>query len=406
MPSSRIAALSPRTTPPPLPKVMPPRRQAPVAAPVIPEAASGQPGRTHSILRRALLGLAAIVVLTIGSAWLLDASIDQGEDAVAAPADGRIKLGSVSSWAHQLQRIDLGAIGASNDDLVVIDTALAGFVSDEATEDALARLQRKSDGSRRLVLSYLSVGEAEDFRSYWLPDWVVSDSREATGGRLAGFTTVGSAPARARPRFRKEEHGGSPLSSPSASAPVWLGVENSEWRGNYAVRYWHPDWKALIFGRPEAALDRIIAAGFDGVYLDRVDIYNLWRSEQPSAKAEMVDLVVEIASYARRKKPGFLVVLQNADELLANPRVRRVLDGVAKEDLLYGVEGEGRENGAADIQSSLRYLRQARSEGLPVLAVEHLGEQGLIAGARDRLGKEGFVATFTPRLSGSSSPGH
>lgn len=346
-----------------------------------------------------------MIVLTIGSAWLLDASIDQGEDAVAAPADGRIKLASVASWGHQLQRIDPGAVEGSSDDLVVIDAELAGLGSGEATEAALARLQRKSDGSRRLALSYLAVGEAENFRSYWRQDWVTPVSREAVGSRLAGFTTVGALPARARPRS-KDAHGDRPLSSPSATAPAWLGVENSEWSGNYAVRYWHPDWKALVYGRPEAALDRIIAAGFDGVYLDRVDVYNLWRSEQPSAKTEMIDLVVEIASYARRKRPGFLVMLQNADELLANPRVRRVLDGVAKEDLLYGVEGEGRENGAADIQSSLRYLRQARSEGLPVLVVEYLGDPSLIAVSRDRLAKEGFVATFAPSPAGSFATGH
>jgi cysteinyl-tRNA synthetase len=168
----------------------------------------------------------------------------------------------------------------------------------------------------------------------------------------------------------------------------------------------HPDWKSLVLGQPEAALDRIIAAGFDGVYLDRADVHSLWRHEQPSAKADMIDLISEIASYARQKKPGFLVMMQNAEELLANERLRRALDGVAKEDLLYGVEGEGRENTANEVQSSLRYLRQARGDGLPVMVVEYLGDGALIEAARQRIAAEGFVAYFGPRSLNSLAQSH
>ena len=32
-------------------------------------------------------------------------------------------------------------------------------------------MQRKPDGSRRLVFGYLSVGEAEDYRWYWPRAW-------------------------------------------------------------------------------------------------------------------------------------------------------------------------------------------------------------------------------------------
>ena len=81
-------------------------------------------------------------------------------------------------------------------------------------------MRRKPDGSRRLVLAYMSIGEAESYRWYW-------------------------------PR----------------RSSAWLGAENPQWRGNYGVRFWHSDWQEIIF----EYTDKIVAAGFDGVYLDKVD---------------------------------------------------------------------------------------------------------------------------------------
>ncbi len=337
-----------------------------------------------------------MIVVAMGSAWLLDASIEQGDGTVSSSADGRGKLAAVKSWGAQLQRIDLARAASSSHDLIVLDEALDGLPRGEKRDKALGQLKRKPDGGRRLVMAYLSVGEAEASRPYWHASWVSPAKKASVGMRFGGFTTVGATPARARVDNGAAQADTPPL-LPSAEAPAWLGAENAEWRGNFSVRYWHPDWKSLVLGQPEAALDRIIAAGFDGVYLDRADVYSLWRREQPSARADMIDFLAEIASYARQKKPGFLVMLQNAEELLANERLRRALDGVAKEDLLYGVDSEGRENPAAEVQSSLRYLRQARGDGLPVLVVEYLGDGAAIQMARERIAAEGFIGHFEPR---------
>jgi cysteinyl-tRNA synthetase len=353
-----------------------------------------QPAARHrSLVRRALLGLALVTATAVGAAWLLDASIDHSEDGAAA-AGNRAALAAVKSWGYQLQGLQVDRVAASAHDLVVVDQSLDDrHAGSEAR--VLSALQRKPDGSRRIVLSYLSVGEAEDFRPYWRAAWTGSQRTTSNPLRLAGFTT-GSTLVRGHGRAiaRSPE---APVLTPGAGAPAWLGPENPVWRGNFTVRFWHPDWRALLFGQPDAAIDRIIAAGFDGVYLDRADVYGLWRSEQPSAKEDMVDLVVELAAYARSQKPGFQIVLQNADELLASARLRRVLDGAAKEDLLYGLDQEGRENPSDDVQSSLHYLRQARASGLPVLVVEYLADRSAIMTARQRIESEGFVPYFGPR---------
>ena len=114
-------------------------------------------------------------------------------------------LGEVKTWGYQLQNIKPKKIAASPYDLVVID-----YASDDGpfTKAQVEEMQRKPDGSRRLVVSYMSIGEAETYRPYWNKAW------------------------------KKEP-------------PPWLGKENREWRGNYGVKFWEPGWQALIFDYAE-----------------------------------------------------------------------------------------------------------------------------------------------------------
>ena len=46
-----------------------------------------------------------------------------------------------------------------------------GLDANALTAADLARLRVKPDGSRRVVLSYLSIGEAENYRYYWNKSW-------------------------------------------------------------------------------------------------------------------------------------------------------------------------------------------------------------------------------------------
>ncbi len=48
--------------------------------------------------------------------------------------------------------------------------------------------------------------------------------------------------------------------------------ENPNWPGNYKVRYWDPEWQAIIFEYE----DKILNAGFDGVYLNIIDAFEYW----------------------------------------------------------------------------------------------------------------------------------
>lgn len=122
----------------------------------------------------------------------------------------------------------LDSLASTNYDLLIID--LFYHASRQLTAEDLQTLKTKANGGRRLVIAYMSIGEAEDYRYYWKRIW-------------------------------------------HKYPPSWMGSENPNWEGNYLVEYWEPDWQQYIYGRPDAYLDRILSVGFDGVYLDLVDAY-------------------------------------------------------------------------------------------------------------------------------------
>ncbi len=117
---------------------------------------------------------------------------------------------AIRSWGYQLQHLDLSRAAESPFDLLVIDPSRDG--SDEGTLTAaeVARLKVKPDGTRRLVVAYLSIGEAESYRGYWQASW------------------------------KKQK-------------PAWLLAENPEWKENYAVCYWDPGWQSIMCGAPRLA---------------------------------------------------------------------------------------------------------------------------------------------------------
>jgi cysteinyl-tRNA synthetase, unknown class len=267
-------------------------------------------------------------------------------------------LAAAKSWGYQLQNIDPDVIAAAPYDVFVIDYSRDGGDASALTADEVKRLQVKPDGSRRIVLSYLSIGEAETYRYYWKWYW----------GWFFG-----------------------------AFAPSWRGKQNKEWRGNYGVRYWQDDWQRIIFGGADSYLDRIIKAGFDGVYLDKVDEYVDMMQENPDARARMIALVKANADRARARKPGFLIVPQNAEDLLTDASYRAVIDGLGKEDLLFGEDKDKQPNQPDSIAANVARLKLLTGDGKPVFAVEYLDQAKEIEAAKRQLLGYGFIPHFADR---------
>lgn len=121
----------------------------------------------------------------------------------------------------------INAVTATNYDLIIMDYF---FNEEEFTEDEVDMLKNKANGGKRLVISYMSIGEAENYRFYWDEGWKKGD-------------------------------------------PEFIYDENPRWEGNYKVKYWDEGWKEIIFGESSSYLDKIIDKGFNGVYLDIIDAF-------------------------------------------------------------------------------------------------------------------------------------
>ncbi len=127
----------------------------------------------------------------------------------------------------------LNALGNTDYDIVIID---AFYEGDILTAEDITSLKTKINGGNRLIIAYMSIGEAEDYRYYWQKEW-------------------------------------------RSSPPSWLAGENPNWLGNYKVRYWDPAWQEIIYRNDNSYLRKILDAGFDGVYLDIIDAFEYFENQ-------------------------------------------------------------------------------------------------------------------------------
>lgn len=196
----------------------------------------------------------------------------------------------VGAWVYLLQDISVDGIKNTNADLAVIDYSYDGGAESEIP---LADINDMKAGDHpKLIVSYMSIGEAEDYRFYWEESW-------------------------------------------TDSPPAWLGEENPDWKGNYKVHYWEEEWKQIIFKSSNSYLDKIIDAGFDGIYLDIIDGYEYYEESHVTARQDMIDFVIELADYAREINPDFGIFPQNGDELLQDDDYLNIVTGIGSENTYF-----------------------------------------------------------------------
>ena len=260
---------------------------------------------------------------------------------------------SVNDFLYQLQRADPERIGETAYDLVIIQIGAAG-----GSREVIEGLKH-SPGGEKIVLCYMSIGQAEDYRFYWQPEW-------------------------------KE------------NPPAWLAEPDPDWSGDYWVRFWDPDWQAIIYGSPESYLDRILELGFDGVYLDRVDAYQYWEERgRETAAREMADFVIDIAEYARARHPGFGVFPQNAEELgVMFPDYLETVTGIGVEDLYYGYPRDHQPSPPEWTAAREAILDQWVAAGKLVLTIDYTRVPEQIDDAYARAQARGYVPFVTVRSLG------
>jgi cysteinyl-tRNA synthetase len=128
----------------------------------------------------------------------------------------------------------LTALKATNFDVLILD-AFFNDDSNPLTAAEVQSLKTKTNGGKRIVLAYMGIAQAEDYRWYWDTNWI-------------------------------------------KNPPAWLDVnEDPEWEGDYNVRFWMPEWKSIIYGNSTSYTQKLVNAGFDGAYLDLYD-YQYWEN--------------------------------------------------------------------------------------------------------------------------------
>jgi len=143
-------------------------------------------------------------------------------------------LGDIQNYLYLINNSEfetkeayLKAVENNNADLVIIDAYYLSFLLNKKDVE---RLKTKKNGSKRLVIAYMNVGAAENWRNYWQVDWKLGN-------------------------------------------PKWLKKKYEGYDNEIIVEYWHPNWQKIIFGNKDSYLQKIIDINFDGVYLDNVEAY-------------------------------------------------------------------------------------------------------------------------------------
>ena len=190
------------------------------------------------------IGIVALTAV-MGAAWKWQTPLTHWASATV----GNRPLLQAKSWHYNLMDLDYSAIDKTAADLIVTEYSSSQADKKEWKNTEMAALKTKPAGGRRTVLSYFSIGEAESYRFYWKPEW----SGDAV--------------------------------------PDWYVAENCAWPRNFMVRFWLDSWKDIMFRSEGSFLNRIMSAGFDGVYLDRVDVFWEQLKERPPARANQALLL-------------------------------------------------------------------------------------------------------------------
>ncbi len=227
--------------------------------------------------------------------------------------------------------------------ILITDYSFDGSKAQKWSSQQIRKL-KFSHGRPKIVLAYISIGEAETYRSYWRKKWNIKKTR-----------------------------------------PNFILEENPNWEGNFKVKYWNPTWQSIVM----EIVHEIIEQGFDGVFLDIVDGFEYFEFEaktgeyidgkinsetKKSYRKDMVAWVNKISELSRFRKPGFYILPQNGTQLLESSIYSKSISGIVIEDLWT----DGKKKQPKDsINYKSSFLRKAKRSKLPVFVIEYCRESKL-----------------------------
>jgi len=296
------------------------------------------------------------------------------------PPDGR--LSNVRNWMFQLQELDedgaVETLAATEYDMLVIEAGYNFSDWSYETQKIIDQLKVKPDGSSRILLAYIDIGQAEDYRDYWQNDWVAPTAHK-----------------RGNPKFL-------------------ITIDPDGWSGNFPVAYWDDDWQSLWLGSNGIVAD-LARFGFDGVLLDWVEAYDddlvreAAREADVSPESSMITFIEELGKSGRAIDPNFLVIAQNAIYLIdADPdRYTNAIDAIAIEDTWFhgwgdsdwadpdGGDQHDRHYEDYSTDARLAQISLYQKVGLPVFSVDYALNPDNASFVYNEAAGQGFISLVT-----------
>jgi cysteinyl-tRNA synthetase len=291
---------------------------------------------------------------------------------------------AISTWMYQLQWLDdhsnIEKLDNTDYDMMVVEPGF-NFKDDQYdTKYLVSSLKQNPNGKKRILLAYIDIGQAEDYRSYWKSNWLA------------------------------------PTATKRGSPDFLITIDPDGWSGNYPVAYWDPAWQKLWLGT-DGLIEKIANYGFDGVYLDWVEAYDddkvrkFADSKNINTENEMMLFIKKIRNKGKSINPRFLVVSQNAPYLLdANPDLyTSIIDAIATEDTWFYGKGDvpWNDSDAGDLHGGERHAddystvnRIAQSKrylelGIPVFTVDYCISKKKAKQTYIKSQKNGFIPLVT-----------
>ncbi len=187
-----------------------------------------------------------------------------------------------------------------------------------------------------LVLAYINVGYAEEWRSYW----------------------------------------------PSIASEPWVH-EQTPYEGEHFIKYWRPRWLSIVVSLAREYLDQ----GFQGVYLDNVDAAVILEEMRPSWAAgvdpreAMIGLICNVSAQVKSLEPDAKVYVNigSAVDMLYDEKLLSSIDGVLREELWYTLADNGTvvPQDPAETREALSALLYARSHGKAVIVADPVADAAM-----------------------------
>jgi cysteinyl-tRNA synthetase len=233
---------------------------------------------------------------------------------------------STLAFIVELQGTNYSSLSSTNFEVGIVDPDGSGLTASQISD---------LESSGKTLLAYLSIGLANDYRSYWLPSW-------------------------------------------NTSPPSFILGADKNWPGAYYVAFWSPDWQQIVINEAVA----LAKEGYDGVDLDVVDAYLLSNVAAADggiakARADMVNFVEAISVATKAVNPNFKIVQNNALDLLTinpddptsvtNASYLSYIDGVLAESTFYLPDN------SQPVWSTynLQYAAHAEAAGKTVFSIDY-----------------------------------